>query len=141
MKKLLVVVLVMLAVSSSYAQGRQLSASQTERVKTFKKLITEVDDKTLSKTIAEIERTNDPEMVLQIQETIAKVYAGIVVDQVIKDQPTKQWLYNTVALNMANLQFGGGVGRDPVNRMIVERLKKTLPGGITANPNFHVSVE
>ena len=136
----IIAALLLLSTTIVFAQGR-LTPGQIERVKVYKTLIVEVDKKTLAKTVAEIERTNDPEMVLQIQETIAKVYASVIADQGIKDQPTKEWLYNTVSMNMANLQFGGRVGGNPVNRMIAERLQKTLPKGITENPHYHVSVE
>lgn len=139
MRKVLLLIVFLLMTSVVHAQGR-LSQEQIERVKAFKSRIAEVDKKTLAKTIAEIERTNDPHMVLQIQEAIAKVYSDIVADQAIKDQQTKEWLYSTVSMNMANIQFGGRVGGS-VNRMITGRLQKALPKGIMDNPNFHVSVE
>ncbi len=141
MKKILWLILFVLIASPAYSKGSKLSAEQVERVKVFKAQIAEVDKKTLAKTITEIERTNDPHMVLQIQEAIAKVYSDIVADQAIKDQATKEWLYNTVSMNMANIQFGGRVGGNPVNQMITGRLQKALPKGIMDNPNFHVSVE
>lgn len=140
MKKILWLILFALIASPAYSKGSKLSAEQVERVKVFKAQIAEVDKKTLAKTIAEIERTNDPHMVLQIQEAIAKVYSDIVADQAIKDKVTKEWLYSTVSMNMANIQFGGRVGGS-VNRMITGRLQKALPNGIMDNPNFHVSVE
>lgn len=140
-KKLVLSFILVALASTVQAQPNKLSPPEIERVKAFKSLIVEVDKKTLAKTVLEIERTNDPQMILQIQETIAKVYADIVVDQAIKDQQTKEWLYSTVAMNMANIQFGGRVGRDPVNQMITQRLRKGLPEGITSRPGFHVSVE
>jgi len=139
MKKFVGVFLLVFVASVAHAQIR-LTPDQIERVKVFKTRIAAVDKTPLAKTILEIERTNDPEMVLQIQEAVARVYADVVADQSIKDQPTKEWLYNTVAMNMANMQFGGRVGGS-MNRMITERLKKALPNDITAKPHFHVSVE
>lgn len=140
MKRIIWLILFVLISVPAYAKGAKLSAEQVERVKAFKVQIAEVDKKTLAKTIAELERTVDPQMNLEIQETVAKVYFDIVADQSIKDPATKEWLYSTVSMNMANIQFGGRVGGS-VNRMITGRLQKALPKGIMDNPNFHVSVE
>ena len=53
---------------------------------------------------------------------------------------TREWLYGMVALNMANLQFGGR-SQDSVSQMIAQKLKKALPAEILNAPDFHVSVE
>ena len=116
------------------------SAAQIERIKVFKQQLGSVDKKTLESTIAQLQKANDPQMALEIQETIARVYTDIVAEKNVVDQPTKEWLYGMVSLNMANLQFGGRAN-DPLSRMITQRLKKNLPAEVLSNPHFHVSVE
>lgn len=139
MKRLLIVVFFFLSVSMAFAQGR-LSPAQIERVKVFKNVIASVDKKTLLKTISELEKAGDPQFAIQIQEIIAKVYAEIVQEKVVTDQANKEWLYGMVALNMANLQFGGRAD-DAVSRLIVQKLQKNLPADVLSHPDFYVSVE
>ena len=139
MKRLIGIVLVLCFVSVAYAQG-SFSAAQIVRIKAFKQRLGDVDKKSLEKTIAQLQKASDPELALQIQEIIARVYVDIVKEQDIRDEGTQEWLYGMVALNMANLQFGGR-SRDSVSQMIVQKLKKALPAALLEHPDFHVSVE
>lgn len=139
MKRLLIVAFFFLSISIAFAQG-PLSPVQIERVKAFKNIIESVDKKTLLKTISELEKAEDPQFAIQIQEIIAKVYAEIVQEKVVTDQANKEWLYGMVALNMANLQFGGRAD-DAVSRLIVQKLQKNLTADVLSHPDFHVSVE
>lgn len=139
MKGIVMGVVLFCFVFVAYAQG-SFSAVQIQRIKVFKQRLGAVDKKSLEKTISELQKARDSEAALQIQEVIAQVYADIVAEQDIRDQATQEWLYGMVALNMANLQFGGR-SRDSVSQMIVQKLKKALPAALLAHPDFHVSVE
>lgn len=139
MKRFLISAIFLFVASSVQAQG-SLSPAQIQRVKAFKNIIAGVDKKTLLKTISELEKAEDPQFAIQIQEIIAKVYAEIVQEKVVTDQVNKEWLYGMVALNMANLQFGGRAD-DAVSRLIVQKLQKNLSPDVLSHPDFHVSVE
>ena len=130
-------------VQLSYAQ-ENLTPSQVERVKASKDLIQEVDTKSLQRTISELEDSLYPELNLQIMEAKAKAYDDIVREQKVVGLKNKQWLYSMIALNMANLQFGGkvGNGRDgSLNRLISYKLKMHLPKEVFDHPGFSKSVE
>lgn len=139
MKRLIAIVLFLCCASGVCAQG-SFSAAQIQRIQAFKQRLGTVDKKSLEKTISELQKAQDSELALQIQETIARVYADIVKEQDIYDMVTQEWLYGMVALNMANLQFGGR-SRDSVSQMIAQKLKKALPAALLAHPDFHVAVE
>lgn len=139
MKRWIGIVLFLCCATAVYAQG-SFSAAQIVRIKALKQRLGVVDKKSLEKTISELQKARDSEVALQIQETIARVYEDIVAEQDIRDEATQEWLYGMVALNMANLQFGGR-SRDSVSQMIAQKLKKALPAAILDAPDFHVSVE
>ena len=110
-----------------------------------KSLLDEVDSKSLQRTIAELEASRYPELNLQIMEAMARTYTEIVREQNVARLKDKEWLYAMIALNMANLQFGGAVekeGRDAsLNRMINRKLKEHLPSQALNHPGFSKSVE
>ncbi len=135
-----VVLFFILGINAVCEAKSPFSPAQIERIKVFKQQLGRVDKKTLERTIAELQKADDPQMALEIQETMAQVYTDIVAEKNVQDLSTREWLYGMVALNMANLQFGGGT-RDPLSRMIVQKLKKSLPQTVISNPNFHVSVQ
>jgi hypothetical protein len=140
MRPYISLVLFLLLSTSAFAGGK-LSPSEIERVKAFKQLIVDVDKKSVEQTIRQIEKGDDPHFVLQIQEIIAKVYSDIIRDNEVKDTGKREWIYGLVALNMANLQFGGTAGRDSMNAMIRKRLQDNLPHSVLSHPDFHVSTE
>ena len=127
-----------------YAQDT-LSPEQIERVKTCKHLIEEIDTKSFQRTVDELENSRYPELNLKIMEAMTRAYADIVRENQVKGLKNKQWLYSMITLNMANLQFGGGVekeGRDAaLNRFIQRKLKEHLPADIINHPGFSKSVE
>lgn len=139
MKFFLQIILVLILSSQALA-GEPLTPAQIDRVRAIKKLLGEADTKTFEKTVSELQKTGDCELTLQLQEAVAKVYAEIVAEQNITDLSKEQWLYGVVALNMANIQFGGRPA-GPLNRMITQRLRKSLSPAVYSNPGFHVSVE
>jgi hypothetical protein len=46
-----------------------------------------------------------------------------------------------VALNMANMQFGGASSDKPLNKLIVQKLKEHLPPNFVNQPGFRYSLE
>jgi len=124
---------------------RSLTPQQIERVKTSKQLIEEVDSKSLQRTIDELEESRYPDLNLQIMEVIVRTYADIVKENNVVGLKNKQWLYSMIALNMANLQFGGNVGKGgrdtSLNSLITHKLKKYLPEEAMHHPGFSKSVE
>ena len=134
-----VILFFLLPIHISYAQG-SLTPQQIERVKACKQLIEEVDTKSLQKTIHELEDSTYPELNLQIMEAMTKAYDDIVQEQKVIGLKNKQWLYSMIALNMANLQFGGKV-EGSVHRLINYKLKMYLPKEVFAHPGFSKSVE
>ncbi len=128
----------------AYSTG-YLTASQIERVKAAKALLEEVDTKSLSQTIRELERSPHPMTNLEIKEAEAKAYTDIVKEEEVQGQKKKEWLYSMVCLNMAYLQFGGGPGtsRDTtdLNRLIRQKLKKYLPPGLLQQEAVSHSLE
>ncbi len=140
MKKRFLTILVLILIATSAQARGTLSPSQIERVKAYKQSLGSVDKKSLDKTIAELQRTSDPEMALAIQETIAQTYVEVLASEGVQDQSKKEWLYGVVALNMANLQMGGRPNNS-LNRMITKKLEKNLPASVSSHPDFHFSVE
>ena len=115
-----------------------LTAPEIEHVKAFKKLIRDVDGKSLMQTIAEIETAANPQLELQMQEAIAKTYADIVLEEKVGDLKQKEWLYSMVTINMAYLQFGAKQddSGNALNRMIRKKLREYLPPEVLSSPEF-----
>jgi hypothetical protein len=106
--------------------------SLTERVKVFKALIRDVDAKSVSQTVAELEESDEPLLGLAMREAMAKTYADIVQEKKVTEQKQKEWLYSMVAINMAYLQFGGQQDRsgNGLNGLIRGKLKEYLPSPV-----------
>ena len=122
---ILFIILISLA-ASAQAQGSykstHLTAQEIQRVKAVKKLLYDVDPKSLRETIAELEKSRHPRINLEMKEAMAKAYVDIVKEINVEGQKKKEWLYSMVCLNMAYLQFGGGQGpsgrTSSLNRLI-----------------------
>ena len=140
----LIFLLFLFPIQSSYAQD-SLTPQQVERVKVCKNLLEEIDTKSLQRTINELEKSLDPEMNLQIMEAMARTYVDIVRENNVVELKNKQWLYSMITLNMANIQFGGGVDEEsrdaPLNRLIQRKLKEHLSPELMNHPGFSKSVE
>lgn len=119
-----------------------LTPQQIERVQACKRLLREVDFKSLPMTIAELEHTSYPEENLQVMEAVAMTYADIVKEHSVDDDENKKWLHGMIMLNMAYLQLGGDQyavgGNAPLNRLIGRKLKEHLPPDLLNHPGlFH----
>ena len=132
-------------IPASVSQAESLSAQQIARVKACKRLIAEVDIKSLQRSIDELEASLYPELNLEIMEAVTQAYDDIVREQNVTKLKDKEWLYAMITLNMANLQFGGGVGKNSrdagLNRLIERKLKEYLPAEALNHPGFSKSVE
>lgn len=135
----------MLLAGVCQADAESLNVTQVERLKAVHLLLADVDSKSFSQMKAELERSQDSSMQLDIKEAMARAYADIVREQQVKGKGKKQWLYSMVALNMAYFQFGGSkdsaAGATNLNKLIRQKLKTYLPAGIFKRPGFHTSVE
>ncbi len=138
MKEFFLVVIVLLF--TALAQAESFSPAQIERIKVFKQRLGDVDKKTLNKTIAELQKAQDPQLALELQEVMAQVYTEIVTEKDVHKPADREWLYAMVTLNMANLQFNGR-STYPLSGLIVKKLKEHLSPNVLSNPHFHVSVE
>jgi hypothetical protein len=119
-----------------------LSPQQIERVKAFKKSLHDVDSKPVGATMAELEKAPHPEVNIEIKEAMAKAFNDIVREQNVEGLKKKQWLYSMIALNMACLQFGGGsASPNPLNGLILYKLKKYLPPSIFTASGFRYSLD
>lgn len=121
-----------------------LSPEQIERVKACKRLLEEIDTKPLPRTLRELERSTYPELHLRIMEAMANTYVELVREHKVVKLKDKHWLYGMIAMNMANLQFGGGIEGDrdaALNHLIQRKLLEHLPANIAEHPGFSKSVE
>lgn len=120
------------------AYADSLTSGQIERVKASKELIQDVDKKSLRQTVDELESMDYTEENLQIMEAMARTYAEIVRNQDVRDPAKKEWLYGTIALNMAYLQMGGSTnavgGNAPLNRLIRRTLQENLSEELQHHP-------
>jgi hypothetical protein len=130
--------------SLSQAKGH-LSPLESERLRQVKEQLFEVEIKSLSVMIKDLEKTNDPSMNLTIKEAMAQTYLEIVQQEHVQGLAKKQWLYSMVALNMAYLQFSAGKdsagSSQNLNKLIRQKLKSHLPSEIFKKPGFHYSIE
>lgn len=114
----------------SYDLGR-LTAQQIERVKVCKRLLQDVDPKSVEETVSDLESNPYPEENLQILEAVAKTYDDIVREKSVVEMRHKNGLYEMITMNMAYLQLGGvnsGTGtREPLYHLIQKKLKQYLP--------------
>lgn len=122
------------------AYADSLTSSQIERVKASKELIEDVDKKSLRQTVDELENMAYTEENLQIMEAMTKTYVNIVKWQDVRDLSKKEWLYGTIALNMAYLQMGGSTnavgGNTPLNRLIRRTLQEHLSPELLQHPDL-----
>lgn len=143
-RQLLIVMVVFVFLPSVYAQER-LTGQDILRVKAYKHMIRDIDDKSLQHTLDELEKAEYPEVALALKEAMAKAYVDIVREQNVQELKKKQWLYSMVNLNMAYLQFVGlkptSRNTDPLNKLIRQRLKTYLSPHIINQPGFHCSIE
>lgn len=126
----------------STGDSGHLTPQQIERVQACKRLLREVDFKSLPMTIAELEHTPYPEENLQVMEAVAMTYADIVKEHSVDDDENKKWLHGMIMLNMAYLQLGGDQyavgGNAPLNRLIGRKLREHLPPDLLNHPGlFH----
>jgi hypothetical protein len=125
----------------AHAATARLQTQEIERLKAVKAILREVDPKPLALTIKELENTGNPRLHLILREAMAHTYADIVRAQNVEGKGKKEWLYSTITLNMAYLQFGGTKTRDPLNALIVRTLREHLPEGVFTEPGFHQGVD
>ena len=139
-------ILILLLPSLAYAKSHDshLTSLEIERLGKAKKVLFEVDGKSLKQSIAELERSTNPRMGLAIKEAMAKTYADIVSQEKVQDLHKKKWLYSMVALNMAYLQFEGNKDSaghvQNLNKLIRYKLKSYLPADIFNQPGFRCSL-
>jgi len=130
---------------SQNACARLLTTQEIDRVRAVKKLLYEVDTKSLKRTIQDLESTRHPQTGLDMMEAMANTYIELVRDYRPEGQKKKRWLYSMVCLNMAYLQFGGSKGKvgstTELNRLIRQELLKYLPSNILTQPGFLYSLE
>ncbi len=120
---------------------QQLTPSDIELLKEAKALVGNVDRKTLSQTIAEIERTKYPAVNVQMRQAMARAYADIIKEHNIEGQKKREWLYSMINLNMAYLQFGGSKdAAGQLNKLILRKLNEYLPREILKHPGFHCAL-
>lgn len=133
MLKPVVTLCVLIALSASgYAQADgALTPDQMQRLKAVKATLWAVDHKSLRTSVAELEKSSQPELNLEIKEAMAAAYADIVKDYKVEGQNKREWLYSMVCLNMAYLQFNSEQGpsqnASDLNKLIRRQLKKHLP--------------
>jgi len=117
-------------VHAQQSGSKHLTSNEIQRVKAVKVLLSVVDKKPLRMTIAELEKTREPEINLEIKEAMAQAYTDVVRDYKVEGQKKKEWLYSMVCLNMAYLQFGGqqpaSGDSNSLNKLIRQELKKHL---------------
>ena len=117
----------------SYDLGR-LTAQQLERLKVCKRLLQEVDHKSVEETATDLESNPYSEENLQILEAIAKTYDDIVREKNVVEMRHKNGLYEMITMNMAYFQLGGvnsGTGtRGPLYYLIQKKLKQYLPSDL-----------
>ncbi len=120
------------------------STGEIARIKAFKALVQEVDQKSLTETVHDLEKSPYPHLNLQMKEAMARVYADLVEDKKVEGKAKKAWLYSMVSLNMAYLQFEGtkdnAGNAEPLNRLIRRKLKECLPKDIIDHPGFRCSL-
>lgn len=122
---------------SSAVFADSLTDGQITRVKAYKFLIQDVDQKSLRQTIEELENMPYTEENLQIMEAMAKAYAHIAREQDVVKQRNKDWLYGQIAMNMAYLQMGGSNptgGNASLSRLICRKLKEHLSEELLSHP-------
>lgn len=111
------------------------------RVQQYKLMLKDVEPRPAKAIIAELVNSDHPMLNLQIKEAMAKTFTDIVREQNVEGEGKRKWLYSMVALNMANLQFGGSSGNNPLNTMILRKLKKNLPPEVLTQKGFHISLD
>lgn len=121
----------------------QLTAVDIERVKAFKQLSSDVDKKSLSQIIDEIQTADNPQLELAMQEAIAKTYCDVAKEQNVVEQKQKEWLYSMVTMNMAYLQFGAKQddSGNALNRLVRRKLREYLPPEVLNQPGFQVNLQ
>jgi hypothetical protein len=124
---------------------KHLTASELERVKAVKELLSDVDTRSFKDTVHELEKARDPQISLEMKEAMARAYTDIVKEIKVEGQKKKEWLYSMVCLNMAYLQFGGSQGKygttTELNRLIRQKLIHYLPQNALKQPGFVYSLE
>ena len=129
------------ALGSPSSAHPPLPEQALQRVQQYKSMLKDVEPRPAKAIIAELENSDHPMLNLQIKEAMAKTFTDIVREQNVEGEGKRKWLYSMVALNMANLQFGGSSGSNPLNTMILRKLKKNLPPEVLAQKGFHISLD
>ena len=118
-----------------------LTDAHTRRLEQANYILREVDLRPLPMIIEEMNRTASPEGNLQIYEAVAATYQEIVDRKHITDSERKQSLYDSIRMNVAFMQFGGGIehkGDKVLDRWIRQTLARHLPEGVFDNDQlFH----
>jgi hypothetical protein len=147
MKRMIVLTL-LLSLGLSLAQAKPVKQNLTEediaRLKAVREIVYDVEKKSLRQMIDAVEKTQYPEINLEIKEAMAHTYADIIREQNVQSQPKKEWLYSMIALNVAYFQFGGDKdsagGTKNLNKLIRYKLKTYLPLNIFNQPGFHCAL-
>lgn len=124
-------------VGATFANG--LSPTQMDRLKDYKSLIREVDGMGLQEDIRRLEHSGYPEQTLQIMEAMARTYIDLIREQNIEAPADRKWLFSMVQLNMAYMRLAGSPdvqGTNPLNRMIIKKLRSYLPEDLMRHPAF-----
>jgi len=147
MKRSIALIIFLFLTSSVYveAKSRHLTMEEIERVRAVKELLGDVDSKTVQQTIKELERSDYPQINLQLKEAMAKTFFDIVRDKNIQGQARQERLLSQISLNMAYLQLGGTQDKagsaEPLNRLIRKKLREYLPSEIFSSPGFSFVIE
>lgn len=127
------------------AMAGTLSTIEIERVKVVQDALVDVEHKSLSTMVKDLEKSAHPQTYLVIKEAMAKTYAHMIKEQEVQGQQKRAWLYSMINLNMAYLQFVGtrhkAAADTPLNMLIRNKLREYLPADIDRQPGFLQSVD
>ena len=139
----IVLILFLLLVSPPVAASKaHLSDTHLARLVQAQKLLADVDSRSQSEIIDELNQTSFPEGNLQIYEAVAATYKELTQHKDIARINKKKRLYDFIRLNIAYLQFGGeiGQGNKDLNALIRQTLQRHLPKELLDNDQLFYSL-
>lgn len=141
----LAIMVVLILGMYTQVQAAPLGQDDIKRLKSVVGILQEVDHKSLSQAILEVEKSPFPKTSLFIKEATAQTYASLIEEQNVQVQSKKEWLLSVIQLNMAYLQFVGTAHKakadSELNALIRRKLKKFLPVDIDNQLGFIQSVD
>jgi hypothetical protein len=139
MKTKILTVIFFLALCGSAYAAQPFSAGQLDRLRAAKRLLSDVDSRSFSETLQDLQKTSFSEGHLQVLEAVAQTYAEIAREYDVETPERKKWLYGMVQLNLAYLQLGGGEEQataSALNTLIQRKLLRHLPPETLSDPRL-----